>query len=309
MKWLPRLLGPYCDLSTLEDAWDALAAETGGAQLQLGQSRQGRTLRAYAWGAGEAPAVMLTALIHGNEWIGGRALLDLVEELLLSSRCALLRSSLRLVVAPIVNPDAYAANAVRLLRGASGVRRTNAAGVDLNRNFPPVEQVRSLSPLAGSGLRWSPYYSGPAPLSEPETKALAGLARHVRPYLSLGFHSFGQLLLYPWGYTRRPNPRVREYQRLAAALTGHQLEPRYKPRQAIGLYRTVGDLDDWLDHELGVLAFTVEVGALDRRLLHPRRLLNPWAWMNPTDVDGTVDRLTPGLIALLERSLSHRAAQ
>ena len=306
MPWLPPVLGPYSDLATLEEAWRDLATQGQGTVRELGQSRQGRSLTAYLFGPEGAPVVLLTALIHGNEWIGGRALFGLAQELMLSRKTEALRSEVRLAMVPVVNPDAYAANAAKLLRGAPTVRRTNAKGVDLNRNFPRVERVWSLSPLSGSRFTWSPYYSGEEPLCEPESRAVAALAKELKPFLALGFHSAGGLLLFPWGYTRKKNPRVREYEALGRTLTTHQLEPRYRARQAFSFYRTVGDLDDWLDSELGTLAMTVEVSRLDRRLLHPRRLLNPFSWMNPVDVRGTVDGLTPGLVAMIHEARRRR---
>jgi hypothetical protein len=50
----------------------------------------------------------------------------------------------------------------------------------------------------------------------------------------------------------------------------------------------------------GLLALTVEVGNLDRRLWNPRRLFNPFCWMNPTAIAPTVSNTAPGVLGLLQ---------
>jgi hypothetical protein len=46
------------------------------------------------------------------------------------------------------------------------------------------------------------------------------------------------------------------------------------------------------------------VSALDARLLHPRRAIDPFCWMNPTDVASTVADVSPGVVGLLAGSLA-----
>jgi carboxypeptidase T len=210
----------------------------------------------------------------------------------------------RLVVMPILNPDAFAANMDRLERGWPALQRKNGRGVDLNRNFPSVLERAPWNPLAGSRFRLSPYYRGPHPFSEPETRAVRDVVTGLRPVLSLGFHSFGNMLLYPWAWSRDPNPRFPHYSQLATAFQAALGGMPYRCKQASAFYPTVGDLDDWLDAERGTPALTVEVGGLDRRLLNPLRLINPFCWMNPTRTGPTISNLSPGVLALLGAALA-----
>jgi len=75
------------------------------------------------------------------------------------------------VLIPNINPDGVANN-----------QRTNANGVDLNRNYPDS--------------RWSAhyddpmYYPGQAPLTEPEVQAVVILVERMRPHLVIHFHSY-----------------------------------------------------------------------------------------------------------------------
>lgn len=297
-----RPRGDYHDASSFEQRWRDLCARAGGRERIAGTSVEGRPLWAFELGRPDAPGLLLTALIHGVEVIGSVALLHILEELIGDGHGRDLLGSFNVVVLPIMNPDAFALNMDRLTRGWPVGRRTNARGVDLNRNFPsPGGEGRSSSwhPFAGSSWRWSPHYRGSAPFSEPETQALRGVVEAMRPALSLGFHSFGNLLVYPWAFCRQRNDRVNHYERLAASFVEGLPMPSYRLRQASSWYPTVGDLDDWLDASHGTLALTVEVGGIDRRVLHPARMWNPFWWMNPIDVNGTVRQLAPAARALL----------
>jgi carboxypeptidase T len=304
MKAMPSLHGDYPTLAELEDRWRGLAARLGARESVVGRSVEGRPLWCFEIGdrAATAPTMLLTALIHGVELIGSLALFDAVREL--GRQGGPVLEEARLAVMPIVNPDALAANMDRLGRGRIAFQRRNAHRVDLNRNFPAIGRGRSWHPCSGSAFRWSPYHRGPFALSEPESRAVVDVATRIRPRLAVGFHSFGNLLLFPWAHSRAPNPRFPAYRRLASAFVGAVTATPYRFRQAIDLYPTIGDLDDWLDSSFGTLALTVEVGGLDRRLLHPRRFFNPFCWMNPLAIASTVTNAAPGVLGLMRSALA-----
>lgn len=313
------------------DRWAALCGRSGGRASEAGRSSQGRSIPRFDFGPEQASGgtVLLTGLMHGLEYVGGLALLSAVEAALeagltgprgappapraigpLRRPPAALAPVLRLVVLPIVNPDGFAENCARLAAGRPAFRRGNGRGVDLNRNFPPLPGARSRHPLSGSRHRVSPYYAGPRPLSEPETGAIAAVADQCRPSLALGFHSFGELLLYPYAHRDVAHPREADYRALGAAFVAAQPRP-YRLMRSHGLYPVIGDMDDWLDGAYGTRAFTVEVGrpaAGLRRLTELRRLAQPFWWMNPLDPQAAVDNVAPAVLALLRAAVAPASA-
>ncbi|WP_437798138.1 M14 family metallopeptidase [Sorangium sp. So ce693] len=294
----PDLCGRYADLPQLDDAWARLARTYGGREITIGTSANGRPLRRYDFGNPLGPTFLLTSLMHGVEVIGGLALLDAVRSILASGRAGVAARA-RLVVVPVVNPDAFADNLERLRGERRASQRCNARGVDLNRNFAPLSSSRPLHPFAGSRFRWSPHYTGPHAFSEPESRALRDVALETRPALAIGFHSCGNFLLYPWAHTDVPNPREPLYRALGDAFCQALPRERYEVRQAAHWYPTVGDMDDWLDANLGTLAFTVEVSRPARSFRDIRRLLNPFWWLNPREADEAIGNVVPGVGALL----------
>lgn len=127
--------------------------------LVLGRSVQGRTIAAVETGDPDTQRkTLVVGCIHGNEGAG----IAIAKRLISAGPT----TEADLWVITNVNPD-----------GASAGTRGNAHGVDLNRNFP--WRWRRLS---------GTYYSGPRPLSEPETRIAYRLIEHVRPAVSIWFH-------------------------------------------------------------------------------------------------------------------------
>ena len=294
-----EIYGDYAEPAEYETRWRDLVSRLGGREQVAGTSVEGRPLWRFDLGnqSASAPVVLLTALMHGVELIGSVALFDIVKRLGESPDGIGERA--RMVVMPVLNPDALAANMARLQRRRLAFQRKNAAGVDLNRNFDVAFGMGA--PLGGCDAE---NYPGAGAFSEPETQALRRVVNEAPPALSLGFHSFGNSLLWPFAHSRMPSPRDGWYRRLADVFAhGLPITP-YRCRQSFELYPTVGDLDDWLDTTYGTAALTVEASALDDRLFDPRRLFNPFCWMNPTRIAETVANLSPAVIGLMAAAIT-----
>jgi carboxypeptidase T len=97
---------------------------------------------------------------------------------------------------------------------------SNSRGADLNRNFS--FGWNSTNGQGSSGNTCSLTYRGPAPSSEPETRAVEAYVRSLWPDrrgplptdpapadtsgIHIDLHSFSELVLWPWGNTATPAP-------------------------------------------------------------------------------------------------------
>lgn len=186
----------------------------------FGKSVRGVPLRLVELGDPRRPGVLVVGCIHGDEAAG----VAVVNALLANGSTT--RAHLWLVVS--LNPDGELAN-----------RRTNAQGVDLNRNFP---------------YRWQPLqhpgetnYSGVGPLSEPESQAMAALLRRIHPAVGVWFHQSLNVIDISQG------PRAIEDQ-LATALHVKEMSLADYPGSAIGFE------DSLIPHS--AFAFELPRGAL-----------------------------------------------
>ncbi len=144
-------------LDSVARAWRATAPAT----VLVGRSVRGRAIVATRQGRADAPFVLLVlGQMHGSE-PRGRAVVAAVRALAPPAQVQVWTIS-------TMNPD-----------GAAAGSRTNARGVDLNRNFP-----------LGWVHRWSKpwFFPGRAPASEPETVAMMAFLDRLRPGLVVSLH-------------------------------------------------------------------------------------------------------------------------
>ncbi|HEY3267506.1 MAG TPA: M14 family zinc carboxypeptidase [Armatimonadota bacterium] len=134
--------------------------------FSLGRSVLGAEILCYRLGEGPETTLFLGSH-HGNEPHGPVMVRRLME--LLDGDASLLADRAAVFV-PTLNPDGLSANT-----------RRNARGVDLNRNLP----TRDWQPYAGE----DDYAPGPAPASEPETRALVALVESVAPIKIVTIHA------------------------------------------------------------------------------------------------------------------------
>ena len=116
---------------------------------------------------------------------------------------------------------------------------TNVDGVDTNRNWP---EKWNYDLEGASDDPSSETYHGTGPASEPEVKGIRGLIQRIRPKFLIDYHSFAQLILYPFGWqVETPSDDTP----LMAGLAGDDDNPAVKgfdPDVSAELYTTNGDI-------------------------------------------------------------------
>jgi predicted deacylase len=148
-------------LGLLGPSASAQASPVHSERLVLGRSVQGRPIVAWhRWHDGANRTLLVLGNVHGDEQAGLRVVRRL--------RRAPLPPAVDLWVIPSGNPDGTAAD-----------RRTNAHGVDLNRNFPRFWRRTG---------RGTTQWSGPVAASEPETRLLMRVVRRLRPRTTVVLH-------------------------------------------------------------------------------------------------------------------------
>ena len=142
----------------------------------------------------------------------------------------------------------------------SGTFTEAADGVDPNRNYGYL--------WGSSGATSDPtqdVYGGPYPFSEPETAAIRDFCRQHDFVFAISFHTYSQLILYPWGWSYENAPDHYALKAVAEAMAGvitnkaGSAYPGYTPQKSSGLYPTAGSDDDWLYGELGIFAYCIEM--------------------------------------------------
>lgn len=117
-----------------------------------------------------------------------------------------------------------------------------------------------------SSLECAETYAGPTAFSEPETSHLRDIINENLDEIKLfiSFHSYGNYIMYPWGYTSQLPYDVEELNSLAVdveAAIASVAGTRYtigSPPQV--LYAAAGGSFDWVKGEAGVdMSYTLEL--------------------------------------------------
>lgn len=136
-------------------------------------------------------------------------------------------------------------------------------GTDMNRNHSYKWGRAGASPDPCSD-----NYQGPSAASSPEISALEAFVRsraaggEQRITVAISFHTYGELILWPYGYTSARLPADMDpvdYNVLVAMGTAMAQTNGYRPIQSNQLYTTSGDFNDWAYGEQRIFAYTFEM--------------------------------------------------
>lgn len=188
-------------------------------ELRNGQSVEELPIEAYRSDVKGDRYIYLIGGVHGDEVEGVFVLSQLFAALKEDTSI-----ELPLIVVPIVNVDGY----------RSGTR-TNAHGVDLNRNLSTDSWT--------ADFKEKQFNPGSAPLSEPENKYLVKLFEKFPPKFMLSFHTYKPMINYN-GDSKKVAEFLHNY-------NGYEIVPD------IG-YPTPGSMGDYLPQKYQAPVITFE---------------------------------------------------
>jgi len=180
-------------------------------------------------------------------------------------------------------------------------------GVDLNRNYG---YQWNASCQSGSPNPWEEDYRGPAPFSEPETRALRDLALKHNFKYAFSFHSGTECIIYPWGYTTQPTPDNEIFEEIAREIA--EIIGCPYGQSGGGLYTASGTWDDWMYGNRSTFAFTCEIYVNDTAWQYePGPEPNTW-WEkgifqyfnpDPSDIETVIQRWLPVFTYIANRAI------
>ena len=243
--------------------------------VQIGTTVQGKpilavkvTKNAKQVPDGSRPSTAYVGAQHAREWITVEMTRRLLHHVLdnygTDQAIANMVDKTELWFVPVANPDGYdytftADNRLwrKNLRDNNGDGQITAVdGIDPNRNFA---YRWGWDNEGSSPDPFSETYRGPAPNSEPETRALDNLFRRIGFEFFINYHSAAELLLYGVGWqVSTPTPDDEIYKAMAGD-DANPAVPGYDPDISAELYTTNGDTDTHMTVRYGTLGFTPEM--------------------------------------------------
>ncbi|MCL4234336.1 MAG: zinc carboxypeptidase, partial [Deltaproteobacteria bacterium] len=260
--------------------------------FSLGDSVEGRPIRVVkisdnADADEDEPGFVLLARHHAREPLSSELALETIRRLVegyeTDPYIEWLVNEREIFVVPRHNPDGAAYDEAQDLVYWRKNRRQNAGqpsecwGVDTNRNYGYQWGLDQGS----SGDPCSDVYRGTAAFSEPETaltKAFLEAKTNITTLITL--HTYGNMILYPWGYTSSPigdSTDLAIFQAMAARFRDSN---GYTTGPGNSLYPISGDTVDWAYGALGLFAFTFEVSNTDYGFYPPDDIFDITYFLN-----------------------------
>ena len=176
----------------------------------------------------DKPGILFVGNHHAREHISMEICLSLAQYLCEhkhSPTIAHLLNSVDIFILPMLNPDGvvydFSQPSFACWRKNRRINQDRSIGVDLNRNYAYMWD----GPGKANRMA-SENYSGPRPFSEPETQAMRSfLDAHKNVKIFISYHSYGNLILYPWGCKNSAVENLRDrnvYRLLAQKMASSQ---------------------------------------------------------------------------------------
>jgi carboxypeptidase T len=221
------------------------------------------------------PEILYDAIHHAREAISIHQMIYymwyLLENYATDPKIQAILDNTELYFVPFVNPDGFIYNVTTNPNGGGMWRKNRRVhgngdfGVDNNRNYDFTDGANG--PIWGtvgiSHATNSDVHCGPNAFSEPENRAMRWFVEQHDFKLALNFHSYSNLLLYPFGFeTGRQCPDSLTYKAISDEMVA---ENNYANSPGWALYETSGGSDDWMYGETQnhnkIFSFTPEIGS------------------------------------------------
>ena len=223
-------------------------------RISIGESIEGRDIWAIKISDNpdideDEPEIFYYSAIHAREVITPIVLLTYIDYLLenysTDPDIKELVDNREIWFVLCANPDGYYYNEEYHPEGG-GMWRKNRRnngdgtfGVDLNRNYG---YQWGYDDIGSSPVTSKETYRGSAPFSEPETQVLRDFIATHQFTIVVSYHSYSNLILWPWGYDYFQTEDDDVFTMLGDSLSALN---GYHPMPSWGLYRTNGGSKDW----------------------------------------------------------------
>lgn len=214
------------------------------------------------------PAVLFMGGHHAREHVSVELPLHLIQYLIdgyrqQNPRIVSLLENHEIFFIPQVNPDGseydVQTGSYKSWRKNRSKNSDGSVGTDLNRNYG--------FGWGGAGASASPSsdtYRGASAFSEIESRAVkAFIEAHNNISVLVSYHTFSELILWPWGHIDAELPNKKDLQVFKTMAQKMSEWTGYTPMKSGDLYLASGDTCDWAYGEHGIFAFTFELDPKD----------------------------------------------
>jgi predicted deacylase len=230
-----------------------------------GYTAQRKPVLGLRAGTGER-ALALVGAVHAGE-SGPELILPVLRELLAGQPDLLKQVSVAAV--PVANAD----ERERLARGVPWYLRTNANGVDLNRNFPADWDTVDYNYGLDTSDPDSMTYRGKSPASEPETQALIAFLQEQKPVAVFAHHCLASIcgahFLAP--KCAQTDTEMGPAFKAFADAFGAGMAPEFEEQDFFAYGTSAGSLPTYCYRELGIPAFDIEMSGREKEPLRKCR--------------------------------------
>ncbi len=243
------------DYSALEGYMLNLGKHDGVEVYTIGQSEQGRNIYMVRLALGDneqdKPLIMITGGVHAREFAGTDYAIKFLNDTLIKAQAdpytRWLLEQVVIVAVPLVNPDGRE----MVINGANASRKSNARGVDLNRNMPSINAGQHAKGAKRtshfSSKPGMAYFAGHSLGSESETRALIKWFDHYVPKANayIDLHQQGGMTFYN---KRFVTERIDALSKVHAQKTNALLQNGYPLRAESSVYGLNGSGGTFTDY-------------------------------------------------------------